>query len=62
MLDIMCFGPPAKPVYKRWRKQLGEIMSWNRLDRANLMSDEQIEEWIETRRHRVMFRDEANVD
>ena len=62
VLDIMCFGPPAKGVYKRWRKQLGEIMSWNRFDRANLMSDEQIEEWIDTRRHRVMFRDEANVD
>ena len=23
---------------------------------------EQIEEWIETRRHRVMYRDESNVD
>jgi nitroreductase len=62
VLDIMCFGPPAKAVYKRWRKQLPEIMSWDRFDRANFMTDEQIEEWIETRRHRVMYRDEANVD
>ena len=62
IIDIMCFGPPAKPVYKRWRKQLPEILSWERFDRANLMSDEQIEEWIETRRHRVMYRDESNVD
>jgi hypothetical protein len=37
-------------------------MSWDRFDRANFMTDEQIEEWIETRRHRVMYRDEANVD
>jgi nitroreductase len=62
IIDIMCFGPPAKPVYKRWRKQLPEILSWDRFDRANFMSDEQIEEWIETRRHRVMYRDESNVD
>ena len=25
VLDIMCFGPPAKPPYKRWKKTLGEI-------------------------------------
>ena len=62
IIDIMCFGPPAKPVYKRWRKQLPEILSWERFDRANFLSDEQIEEWIETRRHRVMYRDESNVD
>jgi 5,6-dimethylbenzimidazole synthase len=62
ILDIMCFGPPAKPAYKRWKKQLHEILSWDRFDPAQAMSDEQIEEWIETRRHRVMYRDEANVD
>jgi 5,6-dimethylbenzimidazole synthase len=62
VLDIMCFGPPAKPAYKRWKKQLNEILSWDRFDPAQAMSDEQIEEWIETRRHRVMYRDEANVD
>jgi nitroreductase len=62
VIDIMCFGPPAKGVYKRWRKALPEIMSWDRFDPANFMSDEQIEEWIETRRHRVMYRDESNVD
>ena len=22
VIDIMCFGPPAKPVYKRWKKDL----------------------------------------
>lgn len=62
VIDIMCFGPPGKETYKRWRKQLREIMSWDRFDRANFMSDEQIEQWIETRRHRVMYRDESNVD
>ena len=33
VIDIMCFGPPAKPAYKRWKKDLGQIMSWERLDR-----------------------------
>ena len=62
ILDVMCFGPPAKPVYKRWKKSLGEILSWDRFDRANFMDDDAIEEWITTKRHRVMYRDEANVD
>ncbi len=62
ILDVMCFGPPAKPVYKRWKRQLAEITSWNRFDRANLMSDGEIEEWISTTRHRVMYRSEDKVD
>ena len=62
ILDVMCFGPPAKPVYKRWKKDLDEIVSWGRFDRAQLMSDAELEEWITTMRHRVMYRSEDNVD
>jgi 5,6-dimethylbenzimidazole synthase len=62
ILDVMLFGPPSKPVYKRWKKQLSEIISWNRFDPANLMSDDELEEWISTTRHRVMYRSEENVD
>jgi 5,6-dimethylbenzimidazole synthase len=62
ILDVMLFGPPAKPVYKRWKKQLAEIMSWNRFDPANLMSDAELEEWISSTRHRVMYRSEDTVD
>ncbi len=62
VLDIMCFGPPAKPAYKRWKKELDEIVSWDRFDPAHRMSDEDVEEWITTTRHRVMYRDAANVD
>jgi 5,6-dimethylbenzimidazole synthase len=62
ILDVMLFGAPAKPAYKRWKKDLGEIVSWGTFDRANFMDDEQIEEWIATRRHRVMYRDSENVD
>ncbi len=62
ILDVLCFGPPAKPVYKRWKKDLDEIMSWGRMDPASVMDDDALEEWIMTKRHRVMYRDEANVD
>jgi nitroreductase len=62
ILDIMCFGPPLKSPYKRWKKSLDEIVNWNRFDMAHHMSDEEIEEWIDTRRHKVMYKDAENVD
>jgi 5,6-dimethylbenzimidazole synthase len=62
VIDVMCFGPPAKPSYKRWKKTLGQIMSWGRFDPANFMTDAQIDEWIRTQRHKVMYRDESKVD
>jgi len=27
IIDIMCFGPPQHPSYKRWKKPLNQIMS-----------------------------------
>jgi nitroreductase len=62
IIDVMCFGPPAKPSYKRWKKTLPQIMSWDRFDAANLMSDAQVDDWIRTQRHKVMYRDESKVD
>jgi 5,6-dimethylbenzimidazole synthase len=62
VLDIMCFGPPAKAPYKRWKKTLGEITSWNRFDPAHLMTEAQIDEWVATTRQKVMYRDAGNVD
>jgi 5,6-dimethylbenzimidazole synthase len=62
VLDIMCFGPPAKPPYKRWKKTLGDITNWNKFDRSHFMSDADIDEWIATTRHKVMYRDAENVD
>lgn len=62
VLDIMCFGPAAKPPYKRWKKALGEIVSWNRFDPAQHLSEAQIDEWVASTRHKVMYRDERNVD
>ena len=62
IIDIMCFGPPAKPSYKRWKKSLEQIMSWDRFDPAAFMSDADIDAWIKTTRHKVMYRDESRVD
>ncbi len=62
VLDIMCFGPAKKEPYKRWKRSLDEIVNWDRFDMAHYMTDEEIDEWIKKRRHRVMYRDESNVD
>ena len=62
VLDIMCFGPPAKQPYKRWKKSLGDIVNWNKFDPAHFMTDAQVDEWIATTRHKVMYKDAQNVD
>jgi nitroreductase len=62
IIDVMCFGPPLKPSYKRWKKTLGQIMSWDRFDPANFMREAQIDEWVKTTRHKVMYRDESKID
>ena len=62
IIDIMCFGPPAKAPYKRWKKTLNEIRGWNRFDHDAYMTEEAIDEWIRTTRHKVMYRDEAKID
>lgn len=62
IIDIMCFGPPLNPSYKRWKKSLDQIMSYDRFDMANFMTDEQVEKWIKEERARVMYRDESKVD
>lgn len=62
VLDIMCFGPPAKAPYKRWKKTLAEIVSWNRFDPAQYRTEAQIDEWVATTRQKVMYKDGKNVD
>jgi len=43
IIDVMCFGPPLKPSYKRWKKRLDQIMSWDRFDPANAMTEAEID-------------------
>lgn len=62
VVDVMCFGPPLKPSYKRWKKTLDQIMSWDRFDPRQFLTDAQIDEWVKTTRHKVMYRDESRID
>jgi nitroreductase len=62
VIDIMLFGVPAKPPYKRWKKTLPQIMSWEKFDMANYMTLDQIDAWVREERHKVMYRDESKID
>jgi 5,6-dimethylbenzimidazole synthase len=62
IIDIMCFGVPAKPPYKRWKKTLPQIMNWDRFNMQNFMTVDQIDRWVDETRHKVMYRDEAKID
>jgi nitroreductase len=62
VIDIMLFGVPAKPPYKRWKKTLPQIMNWERFNMANYMTTEQIDQWVREERHKVMYRDESKID
>ena len=62
IIDIFCFGPAAKAPYKRWKKTIDQIRSWDRFDLKNHMTLEQIGDWIKETRHKVMYRDESKID
>jgi 5,6-dimethylbenzimidazole synthase len=62
VIDIMLFGVPAKPPYKRWKKTLPQIMSWDRFNEANYMTVDEIDAWVREERHKVMYRDESKID
>jgi hypothetical protein len=47
---------------KIWKRELHEIVSWDRFNMANYWTDDDIDEWIKNKRHRVMYRDAENVD
>jgi len=62
ILDIMCFGPPLKAPYKRWKKQPEEITHWDTFDPKNFLSDEELDVWIKEKRHKVMYKDASRID
>lgn len=62
ILDIMCFGPPLKQVYKRWKRDAEEIVHWDRFNPDAFLTDDMIDEWISKKRHRVMYKDAAKID
>jgi nitroreductase len=62
ILDIMCFGPPLKEPYKRWKKTPEEIVHWDVFDSEKFMTDEELDVWIKKKRHKVMYKDAAKID
>jgi nitroreductase len=62
IIDLFCFGAPAKAPYKRWKKRLDEIASFERFDPRQYRTLEEIDAWIRETRHKVMYRDESKVD
>ncbi len=62
VLDIFLFGPPAAKPYKRWRRDLDEILHEDRYDTRHFMSNEDLDAWIKERRARVMYKDARQVD
>ncbi len=62
VLDIFLFGPPAAKPYKRWRRPPEKILHWDRYNAAHFMTDDALEDWIKTRRHRVMYKDASKID
>ena len=62
VLDIMCFGPPKEEPYKRWKKELGEIVSWNTFNQDNYMSTDEIDQWISDKRSKVLYKDAKNIN
>ncbi len=62
VLDIFLFGPPAGEPYKRWKKSTDDIMNREMFEPRHYMSREDIDHWISTRRHKVMFRDRSRID
>ena len=62
VIDIMLFGVPSKPPYKRWKKTLPQILHWDRFNMDNYMTTDQIDAWVKEERHKVMYRDESKID
>ncbi len=62
VIDIMCFGPPLKAPYKRWKQDPDGIRSWDRFNPKNYLSPEEIDDWVRTTRHKVMYRDQSRID
>ncbi len=62
VFDIFLFGPAAAKPYKRYRRPMEEIAHYDRYDPAHFMSDDELADWIKSRRHRVMYKDVSRVD
>ncbi len=62
LIDIMVFGKPLKPPYKRVKKDIDAIRSWDRFNRDAFMTTDALNEWIKNERHKAMYREASEVD
>ena len=62
VIDIMLFGVPAKPPYKRWKKSWRRSRTGSASMPTNHMSIDEIDRWVREERHKVMYRDESKID
>ena len=44
------------------RRDLTEIKHMEKYDRSQFMDDDDLADWIKTRRHRVMYKDASKID
>jgi 5,6-dimethylbenzimidazole synthase len=57
--DFMLFGPSLLPAPKRWKKQVAQIVSYDRFNMDNYKSVEQIDDWMRDLRHRALAHSET---
>ena len=62
VIDIMCFGTALKQPYKRHKRDLDDIINWNKFDNSHYMTNEELDDWIMNKRKHLMYRDEKNID
>lgn len=62
ILDIFLFGPAKSKPYKRFRRPMEEIAHLDSYDKTQFMTDDELSDWIRTRRHRVMYKDASRID
>jgi hypothetical protein len=49
-------------AYERWKKGFDQIMSWERFNPESFLTEAEIDDWVRTTRHKVMYRDESKID
>jgi nitroreductase len=52
--DFMLFGPSLLPAERRWKKDAGQVSSWDRFDMTGFKTVEQIDEWMRDLRHKAL--------
>jgi len=62
VIDIMCFGKPVEEPYSRWKKDFDQVVSWETFDMDHYRTAEQVKAWIKETRHKVMYKDEKQID